>query len=225
MSGNDSSRRGVNSPIPVRSPTSGVVSTATVKPISERRYRPGRHQTLHYDGADRNSSIVNGATTVTYTRDALNRITQHVAVTSGVTSTTRHGCCDGSDSPRATLDGAGTGLERVTGLAGGVNVTRRTLPATTVMSKTFEGTVDEMANGYNATVTSSTTTAHSGTGGLRQLCLASVSIRLFTAIGYETEPYRRALVITWQHRPDLERQRRKRGSASALPCDGYGRCA
>jgi RHS repeat-associated protein len=71
-------------------------------------------ETRGYDSANRHLSTTSGATTVTYTRDALDRI---VARNDG-TTTIKY-------TPGATLDAAGNLLERTIPLPGGVLLTRR----------------------------------------------------------------------------------------------------
>jgi len=76
---------------------------------------------MGYDMADRHTQTVNGATTVAYTRDTLDRITQR-KVNGAVVA--NYGYCGGSDSPCVTLDNANNVLEKVIGLAGGVTLTK-----------------------------------------------------------------------------------------------------
>jgi large repetitive protein len=78
-------------------------------------------QTLTWDGADRNVTVAEGATTVTYVRDATDRI---VARTSGAT-VTRYGFTGGGDTPDIVMTGTGTVIEQMYPLPGGVTLTKR----------------------------------------------------------------------------------------------------
>jgi RHS repeat-associated protein len=78
-------------------------------------------QTLTWDGADRNVTVAEGATTVTYVRDATDRI---VARTSGAT-VTRYGFTGGGDTPDVVMTGTGTVIEQMYPLPGGVTLTKR----------------------------------------------------------------------------------------------------
>jgi large repetitive protein len=78
-------------------------------------------QTLTWDGADRNVTVAEGTTTVTYTRDATDRI---VARTSGAT-VTRYGFTGGGDTPDVVMNGTGTVIEQMYPLPGGVTLTKR----------------------------------------------------------------------------------------------------
>jgi large repetitive protein len=78
-------------------------------------------QTLTWDGADRNVTVAEGATTVTYTRDATDRI---VARTSGA-AVTRYGFTGGGDTPDIVMNGTGTVIEQIYPLPGGVTLTKR----------------------------------------------------------------------------------------------------
>jgi large repetitive protein len=78
-------------------------------------------QTLTWDGADRNVTVAEGATTVTYVRDATDRI---VARTSGAT-VTRYGFTGGGDTPDVVMNGTGTVIEQMYALPGGVTLTKR----------------------------------------------------------------------------------------------------
>ncbi len=78
-------------------------------------------QTLTYDGDDRHVQTVAGATTVRYTRDALDRIVARTE--NGVT--TRYGFAGGGDSPSFTLNTNNQVIERQVGVIGGASVTKR----------------------------------------------------------------------------------------------------
>jgi RHS repeat-associated protein len=78
-------------------------------------------QTLTWDGADRNVTVAEGATTVSYARDATDRI---VARTSGAT-VTRYGFTGGGDTPDIVMNGTGTVIEQMYPLPGGVTLTKR----------------------------------------------------------------------------------------------------
>ncbi len=78
--------------------------------------------TMAYDIADRHRATTDGSTTVTYTRDALDRI---VSRTAGKI-TTRYSFSDGSDSPAVILDGANVIVDKELTLVGGATVDIRT---------------------------------------------------------------------------------------------------
>ena len=75
-----------------------------------------------YDGADRHVVTTKAATTVGYTRDALDRIVAR----SDATGTTRYAYAGADDNPEATLDASNAVVERLVSLPGGVLVTKRT---------------------------------------------------------------------------------------------------
>lgn len=79
-------------------------------------------QTMTYDGADRHLTTQSGGTTVTYVRDATDRIVSRTL--DGVT--TRYGFSGGGDAADFTMDAANTLLERTIGLVGGAMLTKRT---------------------------------------------------------------------------------------------------
>ena len=87
------------------------------------------NETLRYDAADRNVSLTTASgqsqTTVTYQRDATNRIVERDATTSGTTTITRYGYTGDGDSPDLTLNSSNTVVERDITLLGGVMVTKR----------------------------------------------------------------------------------------------------
>ena len=79
-------------------------------------------KTLTYDAADRNTSVTNNSSTVSYGRDATNRIVERSVVGS---VEARYGFTGPGDSPTVTYDGAGNVTERVLGLIGGATLTVR----------------------------------------------------------------------------------------------------
>lgn len=79
-------------------------------------------QTMTYDGGDRHLSTQSGGTTVTYVRDATDRI---VSRTTGDV-TTRFGYSGNGDTPAVTLDASNVVIERTIGLLGGAMLTNRT---------------------------------------------------------------------------------------------------
>lgn len=74
-------------------------------------------ETRSYDGADRHVETTDGTTTVTYVRDALDRVVER-RVDGVVEARYAHG--GSSDSPIAVLDGSGALVQRSLGLPGGV---------------------------------------------------------------------------------------------------------
>ena len=74
-------------------------------------------QVMTYDVADRHLTTTVGTTTITYTRDATDRIVKRVATDAGVT-TTKYLYAGSGDAPWATIDGSGS-LSRTVGLPGG----------------------------------------------------------------------------------------------------------
>jgi RHS repeat-associated protein len=78
-------------------------------------------ETRGYDTADRHLTTTKAATTITYTRDALDRI---VARTDG-TTTIKYAYSASGDSADATLDASGAVIEQTIGLPGGALVTKR----------------------------------------------------------------------------------------------------
>jgi RHS repeat-associated protein len=81
-------------------------------------------QSLGYDDADRHLSTTSGATTVTYTRDATDRIIARQV--SGTTSEyERYGFSADGDSPDFTTDASNNVVERQISLIGGVILTKR----------------------------------------------------------------------------------------------------
>ena len=79
-------------------------------------------ETHTYDDANRHLSTTAGATTVSYVRDALDRIVERKV--NGAT-VARYGYVGSSDSPSFILDANGNVAERTIGLPGGVNLTVR----------------------------------------------------------------------------------------------------
>jgi RHS repeat-associated protein len=77
-------------------------------------------ETYGYDYLNRHLSTVAGASTVSYTRDALNRIVARVAPT----GTTRYAYSDGADSAALVLNTTNTLVQATIGLPGGVTLTR-----------------------------------------------------------------------------------------------------
>ncbi len=64
------------------------------------------------------TTTVGSTTSITYTRDATNRIVKRVATDSGTTTTTNYLYAGSGDAPWGTIDGAGV-LSRTVGLPGG----------------------------------------------------------------------------------------------------------
>jgi RHS repeat-associated protein len=79
--------------------------------------------TMTYDMNNRHVGTTSGGSTVTYTRDALDRIVERKL---NGTTTARYSYCDSSDSPCATLDGSSNVVERNVSLVGGAVITKRT---------------------------------------------------------------------------------------------------
>ena len=79
-------------------------------------------ETHTYDDANRHLSTTAGSTTVSYVRDALDRIVERKV--NGAT-VARYGYVGSSDSPSFVLDANGNVAERTIGLPGGVNLTVR----------------------------------------------------------------------------------------------------
>ncbi len=77
-------------------------------------------ETLTYDGADRHMSTTNGTSTVTYQRDALDRIVSRA----GTDGTTRYTYSAGNDTSSTVLDATSTPTHSVTALPGGVLLTK-----------------------------------------------------------------------------------------------------
>ena len=86
-------------------------------------------QTMTYDATDRHVSTVVGTTTVTYLRDATDRIVGRTEKTGTTTTTLRYSYSAGGDTPDHVLSSTGAALERTLGLPGGVVLTRRTSAA------------------------------------------------------------------------------------------------
>jgi RHS repeat-associated protein len=78
-------------------------------------------ETHGYDVLDRHLTTVKGALTVTYVRDALNRIVSR----SNGSTTVRYAFSGPSDSPAATLTTANVVSEKFVGVLGGVGLTKR----------------------------------------------------------------------------------------------------
>jgi len=77
------------------------------------------NQVMTYDVADRHmTTSIGTTTTVTYTRDATDRIVRRVATDSGTTTTTTYLYSGSGDAPWATIDGSGVFSRTVT-LPGG----------------------------------------------------------------------------------------------------------
>lgn len=78
-------------------------------------------QTMTYDGADRHVSTTEGATVITYQRDATDRI---ITRTEGST-TTRYGFSGPGDGASFTMNATNAVVETTMGLVGGVMLTKR----------------------------------------------------------------------------------------------------
>jgi RHS repeat-associated protein len=78
---------------------------------------------MTYDGAGRHTNTVRGTTTVSYTRDATDRIVERKV---GNTVVARYGYSADGDSPDAVLDQSNAVIERTIGLPGGAILTKRT---------------------------------------------------------------------------------------------------
>jgi hypothetical protein len=78
-------------------------------------------ETLGYDSSDRHISAASGDTTVTYVRDATDRIVQR-SVNGSVVA--RYGYSGSGDAPDFATDSIGQWIERNIGLPGGLAITR-----------------------------------------------------------------------------------------------------
>ena len=77
------------------------------------------NQVMTYDVADRHmTTTVGSTTTITYKRDATDRIIERDATNAGVSTTTKYLYAGGGDAPWATIDGSGV-LSRTVSLPGG----------------------------------------------------------------------------------------------------------
>ena len=80
---------------------------------------------LGYDVSDRNSSIVEGATAISYTRDVDNRVTRRRLMQSSGDRTSFYGFAGAGESPDFVMGDAGTVVEKYLALPGGVLLTIR----------------------------------------------------------------------------------------------------
>lgn len=90
---------------------------------------------LAYDGGDRLVSMTStgtDATTLTYTRDVLDRVVRRTEVTAGVSTVTRYGFSASGDTADAVLTDGKALTEQVIGLPGGVVCTDRAGTSTEV---------------------------------------------------------------------------------------------
>jgi RHS repeat-associated protein len=88
--------------------------------------------TFTYDGDNRNLTITDGSTTVSYTRDADDRVLDYKVTTSGtVTTSIEYGYADDSDTPVWTDNLLTSQTQDLVGLPGGVIATVSTLSGTT----------------------------------------------------------------------------------------------
>lgn len=87
-------------------------------------------ETLTYDQTDRHIGTSTGATTVTYSRDATDRIVQRV----GPDGTQRYTYSGAGDTGDATLTALGAVIESTIALPGGVIYTRRVVPGDSIWS-------------------------------------------------------------------------------------------
>jgi RHS repeat-associated protein len=77
------------------------------------------NQVMSYDGADRHVSTTVGTTTITYKRDATNRIVERDTDVAGTTTVLRYLYAGAGDAPWGTADGTGALTQRTVGLPGG----------------------------------------------------------------------------------------------------------
>ena len=89
---------------------------------------------MTYDVADRHLSTTVGTTTVTYKRDATNRIVERDTNVAGTTTAIRYLYAGSGDAPWGTTDGTGTLTQRTVGLPGGAMMLINTGTAGTVWS-------------------------------------------------------------------------------------------
>ncbi|MDO8122556.1 RHS repeat-associated core domain-containing protein [Isoptericola sp. b490] len=116
----------VTNPYPGASPVTGTsLSTSGAAPARLAYDAHGNtialaDQTLSFDVANRHMSTTDGTTTVTYTRDATNRV---VARTATGEAGVRYGFSGDGDSPDLVLSTTNTLVQRLIVLAGGVQLT------------------------------------------------------------------------------------------------------
>jgi RHS repeat-associated protein len=82
-------------------------------------------QTLGYDYANRHLTTTAGATTVTYTRDVLDRLASRTSTVSGTATVVRYSYPGSGDQASLTLDGSNTITQATFGLPGGVLLTKQ----------------------------------------------------------------------------------------------------
>jgi len=110
--------------VPSANPVTAAGLTSTGSPPSLAYDTHGNttalaDQALTYDETNRHlGTTVGTTTTVTYTRDASDRIVKRVATDAGVTTTTKYLYSGSGDAPWATTDGTGA-LSRTVSLPGG----------------------------------------------------------------------------------------------------------
>ena len=109
----------------VTNPPSGADSGYTALSTSNLTYDAHGNtskldtQAMTYDAVDRHlTTAIGTTTTITYTRDATDRIIKRVATDAGVTTTTNYLYAASGDAPWATIDGGGV-LSRSVSLPGG----------------------------------------------------------------------------------------------------------
>jgi RHS repeat-associated protein len=91
-------------------------------------------QTIAYDAQDRQASTAASTTTVTYVRDATDRIIERDDATSSGTTVTRYSYTGPGDSPDLLLNANNAVKERDTSLPGGVLYSKRSAAGTDVWS-------------------------------------------------------------------------------------------
>lgn len=104
-------------------------------------------ETLTYDGADRHMTTTNGTNTVTYQRDALDRIVSRV----GTDGTTRYTYSAGGDTSSTVLDATNTPTQSTTALPGGLILTR-TSGTDTWSYPNLQGSIVALASATGAKV-------------------------------------------------------------------------
>ena len=102
-------------------------------------------ETLTYDGADRHMGTSAGGTSVTYQRDALDRIVSRV----GTDGTTRYTYGAGGDTSSSVLDATSTPTQSTTSLPGGVLLSKAGTVETWSYPNT-QGSVTAVANSAGA---------------------------------------------------------------------------
>ena len=140
----------VSNPVEGADPVSDGLTAAELTYDSKGRTTRLGSSTFEYDVSDRHTKTTVDGLTVSYMRDATDRIVSRTSVTAGVTKTLRYSYSGSSDTAQFILNGSNSVSEKIASLPGGVVAALRVDGSETWSYSNIQGSVITTADSSGA---------------------------------------------------------------------------